>query len=130
MLNQTGADEGMTKENHSKDLYGALCEKAITRKRQLQKSGIEQLVVYLKRELVVYNYSSLIDAAFLACASFFDSCSIVGYEYTPSSFILSGASSKLKIPAFDAWWIILLLADYMTNDRITEDVERLLPYFF
>lgn len=111
------------------DLYGALAREISYRRYRLEKSDVEQLLNYIKRELIISNRSSLIDAAYLSCRRFFSSNRVPVYKFEPSSFFISDSDRHTEIPAFDAWYIIILLSEYLSG-AITEDIERLLPYFY
>jgi hypothetical protein len=111
------------------DLYGALAREVSYRRYRLEKSDVEQLLNYIKQELIISNRSSLIDAAYLSCRLFFSSNRVPVYKFEPSSFFISDSDRHTEIPAFDAWYIIILLSEYLSG-AITEDIERLLPYFY
>ena len=112
------------------DLYGAFAKEISYGRCELEKSDVKQLLDYIKRELIISGRSSLMDAAYLSCQHFFLMSRMPVYKFEPSSFFVSKAGRRIEIPAFDAWYIIDLLSEYLTGGAITEDIERLLPYFF
>lgn len=111
------------------DLYGALAREVSSRRYRLEKSDVEQLLNYIKQELIISNRSSLINAAYLSCRLFLSSNRVPVYKFEPSSFFISDSDRHMEIPAFDAWYIIILLSEYLSG-AITEDIDRLLPYFY
>lgn len=112
------------------DLYDALSREISHRKYRLEKSDVEQLLDYIKRELIISNRSSLLEVAYLSCQLFFKTNRLSVHKFEPSSFCVSSSIRHMEIPAFDAWHIIILLSKYLTGVAITENIERLLPCFF
>ncbi len=121
----------MSVAKSSIELYGALAREIASYRREgVEKNDIDQLLDYIKRELIVSNHSSLIDTAYWSCQRFFSTNHMPVYKFEPSSFFVSGSGKHTEIPVFDAWFIIVFLSKYLAIGAITEDIERFLPYFF
>lgn len=112
------------------DLYNAYGRKILSSEYRLKKSDVEQLLECIKRELLIAGRSSLIDVACLSCKNFFLTHRMPVYKFEPASFLISDLGRYEKIPAFDAWYIIIFLSGYLTSGEIAGDIERFLPYFF
>ena len=120
----------MSVAKSSIDLYDAFARAVSYRKYKFAKKDVGRLLDYIKRELIISNRSSLIDAAYLSCQLYFSTNRMPVYKFEPSSFFVSDSDRHMEIPVFDAWYIIILLSEYLTSGAITEDIEKLLPFFF
>lgn len=130
MRDNKGVGDIMPEEQSSMDLYNSFAREVSRGRYMLKKSDLEELMEVIRQELIVCNSSSLINAAYMSCRLFFYNQRIRMYQFDPSSFYFSDSDNLKNIPSFDAWWIIILLSEYIYNGFIRDDVESLLPYFF
>ena len=114
----------------SLDLYGAFAKEISCNRAKFSKSDAEQLLDSIKRELIVSNRSPLMDAACLSCRCFLSANRMSVCKFEPSSFFISDSGRRTVIPSFDAWYLVILLSAYLTCGAISEDSEKLLPFFF
>lgn len=120
----------MPKVSASMDLYNEYAKILYSRKCVLEKKDIEQLLEVIKKELIIDNNSSIVDAAYWSCLRFFSNCHILYYKYTPISFNILNREKSARISPFDAWWIIILCSDYLLHGSIADSIDALLPKLF
>ena len=122
--------DDMSEAKSSIELYCEFAKELSYRRCKLKKSDIEQLLDIMRYELIVSTCSPLLDVAYSSCRLFFSNHRMSIYKFKPTSFFFSDSYKRMEIPFFDAWWIIILLSKYLSGVSITENIDRLMPYFF
>ena len=113
----------MSGTKSSIDAYIDLRDAILGQSRTLVAEDIELLLDLMKEELLVSGCSPLIAAAYKSCGPTF-------YKYSPEFFSWSvTAVPRVDVPLFDAYWLIFLLAKYLSNISIAEEVKQKLPFF-
>ena len=116
----------MPETKTSMDAYIDLGDIILGQKRVFAIEDLRRLLDLMREELIVLGGSPLIAAAYRIC------CPSLRRMYSPTCFSLSVAtiSKRTSIPHFDAWWLIILLSQYLTSGSIAEESNQHLQSFF
>lgn len=114
----------------SSDMYSNLYKKYMAKTYKTDTKDIENLLENMKTELLVYGYSSLLDEACKNCYYSGWRQNILFRSYTPYNYVLHTSGKMLKLPMYDAYWLIIFLGEFLANNTIPEGVQECTDYFF
>ncbi len=114
----------------SMEQYSLFAKERARSGRKPERGDLEQLLSLMRQELTVSASSPLMDAAYRICRRFCAERRIPPLRYEPVFFAVRDCGKHAALPSFDAWWLTVLLADYLSAGQLPEEAGGLLPYFF
>lgn len=120
----------MRTEPSSLDIYNKIPREYSFSRTKPTAKHVEGLLETMKAELVISNYSPLLDASINKCIYYCSNQRIATIKFDANNYCITKMRRRNVLPTFDAWQFPILLSDYMNGSLSANTIEKMLPYFW